>query len=457
MLIFYFAPKYGKKNMMIYITVCSLIGGLSVSVTSGLGSAILLSIRGQNQFKHWFIYFLLGFVVITLLVEINYLNKALELFNTATVTPTYYVIFTGATLITSIILQQGLNASATQIVTLVMGFLVICAGIVLLQLSKIDPEDLADKPGMDHDTGLLIRASHSMISHGEKAESLAYEDPGLDTVRGGMGIVGSMIRARSSRRLSSASSWRSRHHSAADEYTLRSRNNVPLTTHGAGDIERYQLHDAPLSPRGIGMQRDNSALTVPGTPGRRETTIQFMPGADSPHGHHAGDAASSGASGVTQFGAMSHPLHSIREGSNGSGRSTEATGSGNNGSQRSPLYVDPYAPRAHSPLSPVMPRSEGAPDFKNMWEQPDVSYTSSAGTTPESEEDEFSIRAVASSVGAAEQRHGSSSSGGGGGRSRSKDYPKIKPRSASKTLGKASNLSDEDEAEELLSPRLGYR
>ncbi len=96
-LIFVFAPKYGKKNMMIYITVCSLIGGLSVSVTSGLGSAILLSIRGQNQFKHWFIYFLLGFVVITLLIEINYLNKALELFNTATVTPTYYVIFTGAT------------------------------------------------------------------------------------------------------------------------------------------------------------------------------------------------------------------------------------------------------------------------------------------------------------------------------------------------------------------------
>ena len=110
-LVFFFAPKYGKKHMLIYITVCSLIGGLSVSVTSGLGSAILLSIRGQNQFKHWFIYFLLGFVIVTLLVEINYLNKALELFNTATVTPTYYVIFTGATLITSIILQQGLDAT----------------------------------------------------------------------------------------------------------------------------------------------------------------------------------------------------------------------------------------------------------------------------------------------------------------------------------------------------------
>lgn len=440
-LIFVFAPKYGKKHMMIYITVCSLIGGLSVSVTSGLGSAILLSIRGQNQFKHWFIYFLLGFVVITLLVEINYLNKALELFNTATVTPTYYVIFTGATLITSIILQQGLNASVIDIITLVMGFLVICAGIVLLQLSKIDPEELQDKPGMDRDTTLLVRASHSVISHGgEKADSSAYEDPGLDTVRGGMGIVGSMIRARSSRRLSSAGSWR--HHSAADEYTLRSRNNLPLTTHGASDIERYQLQDAPLSPR----SRADGGLTVPGTPSRRNTTISFEPGADSPHGHHAPEPSS-----VSQFGALNnqqhHTLHSIKEASNGSGRSTNASGSNNaSGSLRSPMYVDPYAPRAHSPLSPTMPRSDAAPDIRNMWEQSDVGYISSPAASPETEEDEYSIRAVASS--AADGEHGSQRS--------KKDYPKIKPRSASKSLAKGSS-DDDDEAEELLSPRLGYR
>ncbi|SPO21993.1 uncharacterized protein UTRI_01983_B [Ustilago trichophora] len=441
-LIFVFAPKYGKKHMMIYITVCSLIGGLSVSVTSGLGSAILLSIRGQNQFKHWFIYFLLGFVVVTLLVEINYLNKALELFNTATVTPTYYVIFTGATLITSIILQQGLNASVIDIITLVMGFLVICAGIVLLQLSKIDPDELQDKPGLDRDTTLLIRASHSVISHGgEKAESSAYEDPGVDTVRGGMGIVGSMIRARSSRRLSSAGSWR--HHSAADEYTLRSRNNLPLTTHGAGNIERYQLQDSPLSPHT--MHRDSSALTVPGTPSRRETTISFEPGADSPHGHHAVEAPT-----ITQFGALNNnnnTLHSIKESSNGSGRSAEDSGSNNTASQHSAVYVDPYAPRAHSPLSPTMPRSEGAPDIRNMWDQPDMSYTSSPDASPASEEDEYSIRAVASSADA-DQR--------GSTRSKTKDYPKIKPRSASKSLA-AKGSSDEDEAEELLSPRLGYR
>lgn len=48
-IIFYFAPKYGKKSMLWYIAVCSLIGGISVSCTQGLGACIVTSIRGDNQ------------------------------------------------------------------------------------------------------------------------------------------------------------------------------------------------------------------------------------------------------------------------------------------------------------------------------------------------------------------------------------------------------------------------
>ncbi|THG95295.1 hypothetical protein EW026_g6339 [Hermanssonia centrifuga] len=91
-IIFYFAPRYGKKSMLWYLMVCSMIGGISVSVTTGLGAAIVTTAMGDNQFKHWFIYFLIVFIAITLITEVYYLNVALALFNTAMVTPTYYVI-----------------------------------------------------------------------------------------------------------------------------------------------------------------------------------------------------------------------------------------------------------------------------------------------------------------------------------------------------------------------------
>lgn len=67
-------PKYGKRTMMVYLSICSLIGGLSVVATQGLGAAIVAQIGGKSQFKEWFLYVLLVFVISTLLTEIIYLN-----------------------------------------------------------------------------------------------------------------------------------------------------------------------------------------------------------------------------------------------------------------------------------------------------------------------------------------------------------------------------------------------
>ena len=68
------APKYGKKSMLVYLTICSLIGGLSVVSTQGLGAAIVTQAGGKAQFNQWFLYVLLVFVITTLITEIIYLN-----------------------------------------------------------------------------------------------------------------------------------------------------------------------------------------------------------------------------------------------------------------------------------------------------------------------------------------------------------------------------------------------
>ncbi len=67
-------PRYGKKSMLVYLSICSLIGGLSVVATQGLGAAVIKQIQGTPQFNQWFLYVLLVFVIATLLVEIIYLN-----------------------------------------------------------------------------------------------------------------------------------------------------------------------------------------------------------------------------------------------------------------------------------------------------------------------------------------------------------------------------------------------
>ena len=71
-------PRYGKKSMLVYLTICSLIGGLSVVTTQGLGAAIVAQAGGKPQFNQWFLYILLVFVIATLLTEIIYLNVSEE-------------------------------------------------------------------------------------------------------------------------------------------------------------------------------------------------------------------------------------------------------------------------------------------------------------------------------------------------------------------------------------------
>ena len=68
------APKFGKTNMLVYISICSWVGGLSVVATQGLGAAIIAQAGGTPQFNQWFLYVLLVFVIGTLLTEIIYLN-----------------------------------------------------------------------------------------------------------------------------------------------------------------------------------------------------------------------------------------------------------------------------------------------------------------------------------------------------------------------------------------------
>ncbi|KAJ3510273.1 hypothetical protein NLJ89_g4778 [Agrocybe chaxingu] len=240
-IVFYFAPKYGKKSMLWYISVCSMIGGISVSVTTGLGAAIVQTALGDNQFKYWFMYFLFVFVIVTLLVEVYYLNVALALFNTAMVTPTYYVIFTFCSMVTTIVLFKGLAAGPTQIITIVMGFLVICLGITILQMSKVDPEKLNK---LDRRSTLLLQAARSQTESVDEKGLVQYEDPGMDTLRGSFGTVGSIIRARTVRRMSQSS---------YNNQNLRMRPPGAAAPHvgtpswlSAEGVKRHQLYDAPV-------------------------------------------------------------------------------------------------------------------------------------------------------------------------------------------------------------------
>lgn len=148
---------------------------------------------------------------------------------------------TFCTLVTSVILFQGFDADTMAIITVVLGFLVICAGITILQISKVDPEELSEKvSSVDRSSTLLLAASRSKI-HSEKGHT-EEEEPSVDALRGIAGIAGSIQRARSARRSMQSQSG------IFDEHGQRRRSGA-ATHRGSQGLPRHQLYDLPASSR----------------------------------------------------------------------------------------------------------------------------------------------------------------------------------------------------------------
>ncbi|XP_015787039.1 magnesium transporter NIPA2 [Tetranychus urticae] len=132
------APKKGDKNVLVYISICSLIGSLSVMSCKGLGLALTETFSGiNNALTRGLFWFLLISTIITIATQMNYLNKSLDIFDATIVTPVYYVFFTTCVLIaSSILFQEWSNMKAEDIIGTLSGFFIVIAGVFMINIYK---------------------------------------------------------------------------------------------------------------------------------------------------------------------------------------------------------------------------------------------------------------------------------------------------------------------------------
>ncbi|KAM0972470.1 hypothetical protein ACFX2I_020115 [Malus domestica] len=175
-LIFHFIPQYGQTHIMVYIGVCSLVGSLSVMSVKALGIALKLTLSGMNQLVYPQTWVFTLVVISCVLTQMNYLNKALDTFNTAVVSPIYYVMFTSLTILASIIMFKDWDRqSPTQVVTEMCGFVTILGGTFLLHRTKDMVDGLptsmssvrlskhADEDGIDGSEGIPLRRQDNSL------------------------------------------------------------------------------------------------------------------------------------------------------------------------------------------------------------------------------------------------------------------------------------------------------
>lgn len=179
---FVVAPRYGTINVTVYIFLCSTIGSLTVLSCKALGLAIRDTISGKNNdFLTWTPWLLIIISVIFIAIQMNYLNKALDIFNTSIVTPIYYVIFTTLVIIGSAILfKEWKHMKTENILGDFCGFFIVIIAVFMLNAFKDLDISIGDVRGImrprhqrlpQYDNG-----GDSIIRHGsrEKLFSSGY-------------------------------------------------------------------------------------------------------------------------------------------------------------------------------------------------------------------------------------------------------------------------------------------
>ncbi|VDP86323.1 unnamed protein product [Echinostoma caproni] len=90
-----------------------------------------------NTLTSWFFWMLIGVLIVGISIQLYYLNRALDLFNTGLVTALLYVFFTGFVLIASAILfREWMTLNPMDYVELFLALILITIGVFMMTVLK---------------------------------------------------------------------------------------------------------------------------------------------------------------------------------------------------------------------------------------------------------------------------------------------------------------------------------
>lgn len=75
------APTHGRKSPLVYISIASLVGSVSVMFLKGFGLAIKLTFGGHNQFGFISTWLFGAISTGCMMVQLHYSNRALDIFS----------------------------------------------------------------------------------------------------------------------------------------------------------------------------------------------------------------------------------------------------------------------------------------------------------------------------------------------------------------------------------------
>ncbi|WFC97921.1 hypothetical protein MYAM1_000641 [Malassezia yamatoensis] len=167
------ATQHGQKSLLAHVGTCAVFGGFTVLATKGISSFLLLDLGDAHDwiFHEPLFYLLLVILVGTALIQLVYLNRALQLFDSRHVIPTQFVLFTVSAISGSAILYRDFaQMSWSQILGFLIAVLTTFFAVNILTSSS-NTIDAVDQEG------LTSYVNQTSIPTGENTSDVSLQPP----------------------------------------------------------------------------------------------------------------------------------------------------------------------------------------------------------------------------------------------------------------------------------------
>ncbi|CAJ2506941.1 Uu.00g081270.m01.CDS01 [Anthostomella pinea] len=207
------SPRYGNRTILIDLGLVGLFGGYTALTTKGVSSMLSSTLFGA--FATPVTYGLIIVLLATAVMQVRYVNKALQRFDSTQVIPIQFVIFTLSVIIGSAILYRDFERTSTeQAAKFVGGCLLTFFGVFLITSGRPrhdDDDELSDDDNVEETIGLrdqegsgpyidvVDEPSAASSRRSSRASRVNFAGLNLLTPQGGSGTPSSRRQDASSR------------------------------------------------------------------------------------------------------------------------------------------------------------------------------------------------------------------------------------------------------------------
>ncbi|KAI2471661.1 DUF803-domain-containing protein [Annulohypoxylon bovei var. microspora] len=169
------SPRYGNRTILIDLGLVGLFGGYTALTTKGVSS--MLSSTFLKAFTTPVTYGLIFILLATAIMQVRYVNKALQRFDSTQVIPVQFVLFTLSVIIGSAVLYRDFErTTAQQAAKFIGGCLLTFFGVFLITSGRPrhdDEDQLSDDENVEETIGLLDQERNSPYT--DRIDQLGHE------------------------------------------------------------------------------------------------------------------------------------------------------------------------------------------------------------------------------------------------------------------------------------------